>query len=153
MKRFIRPVALTCHELHAAGDLAAAIRIRAGAHSFEGKDFNIVSSVCLDKTLFEALRGLDPEAGETPELGHRGVSMVLEPTGEPIKDTLCETEGLLYQDIDIAQCVEPKQLHDIVGYYNRFDVFHLDYAHAGEADHHRRCSEGAAAPGNFRRFS
>ena len=34
----------------------------------EGKDFHIVSSACLDKTLFEALRGLDPEAGETPEL-------------------------------------------------------------------------------------
>ena len=117
MKRFIRPVALTCHELHAAGDLAAAIRIRAGAHSFEGKDFNIVSSVCLDKTLFEALRGLDPEAGETPELSHRSVSMVLVPTGEPIKDTLCETEGLLDHDIDIAQCVEPKQFHDVVGYY------------------------------------
>ena len=34
-------------------------------------------------------------------------------------------EGLLYQDIDIAQCVEPKQFHDVVGYYNRFDVFDL----------------------------
>ena len=38
---------------------------------------------------------------------------------------LCESEGLLYQDIDLAQCVEPKQFHDIVGYYNRFDVFDM----------------------------
>jgi aliphatic nitrilase len=106
-------------------DLAAAIRIRAGAHSFEGKVFNIVSSACLDKTLFEALRGLDPEARETLELSPRGVSMVLGPSGEVISDTLCETEGLLYQDIDIEQCVEPKQFHDVVGYYNRFDVFDL----------------------------
>ena len=51
--------------------------------------------------------------------------MVLGPSGEVISDTLCETEGLLYQDIDIAQCVEPKQFHDVVGYYNRFDVFDL----------------------------
>jgi hypothetical protein len=40
--------------------------------------------------------------------------------------TRCETEGLLYQDIDVAQYVEPKQFHDIVGYYNRFDVFQLN---------------------------
>jgi aliphatic nitrilase len=106
-------------------DLAAAIRIRAGAHSFEGKVFNIVSSACLDRTLFEALRGLEPEARETLELSPRGVSMVLGPTGEVIGDTLCETEGLLYQEIDIAQCVEPKQFHDVAGYYNRFDVFDL----------------------------
>jgi aliphatic nitrilase len=39
---------------------------------------------------------------------------------------LSEAEGLLYQEIDIAQCVEPKQFHDVVGYYNRFDVFELN---------------------------
>jgi nitrilase len=50
---------------------------------------------------------------------------VLGPSGEIISDTLSETEGLLYQEIDIAQCVEPKQFHDVVGYYNRFDVFDL----------------------------
>jgi nitrilase len=106
-------------------DLASAIRIRAGAHSFEGKVFNIVSSACLDGSVFEALRGLDREARETLELSPRGVSMVIGPSGEVISDTLCETEGLLYQDIDVAQCVEPKQFHDVVGYYNRFDVFDL----------------------------
>ena len=106
-------------------DLAAAIRIRAGAHSFEGKVFNIVSSACLDRTVFDALRDLDQEARETLELSPRGVSMVLGPSGEVISDTLCETEGLLYQDVDIEQCVEPKQFHDVVGYYNRFDVFDL----------------------------
>jgi aliphatic nitrilase len=25
----------------------------------------------------------------------------------------------------VALCVEPKQFHDVVGYYNRFDVFDL----------------------------
>src|SRR5437660_11789745 len=53
------------------------------------------------------------------------VSMILGPSGEILGDTLCESEGLLYQDIDIAQCVEPKQFHDVVGYYNRFDIFDL----------------------------
>ena len=106
-------------------DLASAIRIRAGAHSFEGKVFNVVASACLDNSLFDALRGLSKSARETLELSPRGVSMVLGPSGEVISDTLCEAEGLLYQDIDVAECVEPKQFHDIVGYYNRFDVFEL----------------------------
>lgn len=51
--------------------------------------------------------------------------MVLGSSGEIISDTLSEIVGLLYQDVDIAQCVEPKQFHDVVGYYNRFDVFDL----------------------------
>jgi nitrilase len=106
-------------------NLASAIRIRAGAHSFEGKVFNVVAAAFLDNTAFEAMRGLDTEARETLEQSPRGISMILGPSGEIIGDALCEEEGLLYQDIDIAQCVEPKQFHDVAGYYNRFDVFDL----------------------------
>ena len=48
-------------------DLAAAIRIRAGAHSFEGKVFNIVSSACpRQDRLFDALRGLDRGGARDP---------------------------------------------------------------------------------------
>ena len=38
---------------------------------------------------------------------------------------LSENEGILYADIDVAACVEPKQFHDVVGYYNRYDIFNL----------------------------
>ena len=106
-------------------DLASAIKIRAGAHSFEGKVFNIVSSGFLDQRTIRELDELDHEARETLEASPRAVSMILGPSGEILGDTLCESEGLLYQDIDIAQCVEPKQFHDVVGYYNRFDIFEL----------------------------
>ena len=106
-------------------DLAAATKIRAGAHSFEGKLFNIVSSAFLDRSALDALRGVGREGLETLEQAPRGVSMVIGPSGEVMGDILCEAEGLLYQDIDIAQCVEPKQFHDVVGYYNRFDIFDL----------------------------
>jgi aliphatic nitrilase len=106
-------------------DLAAAIRIRAGAHSFEGKVFNIVASAFLDAATMAALRCLDDEARETLERSPRGVSMVLGPSGEVISETLCDSEGLLYHTIDLADCVEPKQFHDVAGYYNRFDVFRL----------------------------
>jgi nitrilase len=106
-------------------DLAAAIRIRAGAHAFEGKVFNVVSSGFLSKMILEVLREIDRDSLETLENSPQAVTMVLGPSGDIISDTLCDSEGLLYQDIDILQCVEPKQFHDIVGYYNRFDVFEL----------------------------
>ena len=106
-------------------DLASAIRIRAGAHSFEGKVFNVVSSGFLDQRTLEALRGIEGEGRETLEHSPQAVSMVLGPSGEIISDTLCESEGLLYQEVDLSKCVEPKQFHNVVGYYNRFDVFDL----------------------------
>ena len=106
-------------------DLASAIKIRAGAHSFEGKVFNVVSSGFLDSPTLSAMRDLDHASRETLEASPRAVSMIIGPSGEVIGNTLCESEGLLYQDIDVAQCVEPKQFHDIVGYYNRFDVFDM----------------------------
>ena len=34
-------------------------------------------------------------------------------------------EGIAYATFDLNACIEPKQFHDVVGYYNRFDVFEL----------------------------
>jgi aliphatic nitrilase len=41
--------------------------------------------------------------------------------GEPLIDS----EGILYAEIDLAKCIQPKQMHDILGHYNRFDIFDL----------------------------
>jgi aliphatic nitrilase len=51
--------------------------------------------------------------------------VVLDPTGTPLGDALCRDEGILYADIDLAHSVEPKQFHDVVGSYNRSDIFTL----------------------------
>lgn len=106
-------------------NLRRAIEIRAGSHSFEAKVFNVVAAGCVDVSMRDALAGLAPEALETFNATPRGVSMILDPTGELISDVLNDTEGIAYADIDVARCVEPKQFHDVVGYYNRFDVFDL----------------------------
>jgi nitrilase len=106
-------------------DLAGAIRIRAGAHSFEAKAFNIVASGFMDAAMREELATLGKEAMRVLEESPRAVSMVIGPTGEPVGDVLSDREGLLYASIDTRACVEPKQFHDVVGYYNRFDVFNL----------------------------
>jgi nitrilase len=106
-------------------DLANAIRIRAGAHSFEGKAFNVVAAAFMDRPMRDALAALDGDAPRIVDESPRGVSMVIGPTGEQIGPTMRDGEGLLYADIDLTACVEPKQFHDVVGGYNRFDVFKL----------------------------
>lgn len=106
-------------------DIASAIRIRAGAHSFEAKAFNIVASGFMDTAMRDALASISPDAARILDATPRSVSMVIDPTGEPVSEVMRDSEGLLYADIDLAACVEPKQFHDVVGAYNRFDVFTL----------------------------
>lgn len=106
-------------------DLRKAIEIRAGAHSFEAKCFNIVSSACIDVGMRDALGQANPAMLDMIEGTPNAVSMILDPTGQIISDVLSDSEGIVYAEIDVAHCVEPKQFHDVVGYYNRFDVFSL----------------------------
>ena len=51
--------------------------------------------------------------------------MILGPQGEPLADPKVGGEGIVVADVDIALSIEQKQFHDIVGYYNRFDIFRL----------------------------
>lgn len=41
------------------------------------------------------------------------------------KDFLQNEPGILYADLDLNQCVEGKQYHDVTGGYQRLDVFDL----------------------------
>ncbi|HEX2686966.1 MAG TPA: carbon-nitrogen hydrolase family protein [Kofleriaceae bacterium] len=108
-----------------AYDLRRAIEIRAGAHAFEAKVFNIVSSGFADQRLKDAVGQGDTAIVELIERTPRGVSFVVGPSGSIIGKTLSDEEGIVYADIDTALSVEPKQFHDVVGYYNRFDIFDL----------------------------
>jgi len=107
-------------------DNVAANRIRAGGASFENKSFGILCSGFMDKMMFDALsKGADKDAIEVLEKSPRAATMFLDPTGAQIGDTLQKDEGIGYATFNLNDCVEPKQFHDIVGYYNRFDVFDL----------------------------
>jgi aliphatic nitrilase len=55
----------------------------------------------------------------------RAASFFVDPTGEVIGEMLQDQEGIAYAEFDLQRCIEPKQFHDVVGYYNRFDVFDL----------------------------
>lgn len=106
-------------------DLSNAIRIRTGAHCFEAKCFAVVASSFMDEAMKDELAGSDKDARRILENSPRGVSMVVGPDGEQIGQTMSGEEGLLYAEIDLGKCVVPKQFHDVVGYYNRFDIFKL----------------------------
>ena len=106
-------------------DLTNAILIRAGAHSFEGKVFNIVASGFLDKAARDRLASREADAGRILDESPKGISVVIGPSGTPVSEMMQDDEGILYANIDLSRCVEPKQLHDIVGGYNRFDIFTL----------------------------
>jgi nitrilase len=105
--------------------IAAATRIRASAHSFEAKVFGLVTAGVLDKAARDMLVARDRAAADVLDATPRAASFFIDPTGEQIGESLCEEEGILYADIDLNRCVEPKQFHDVVGYYNRFDIFDL----------------------------
>jgi aliphatic nitrilase len=107
-------------------DNLAANRIRAGAHSFEAKAYGILNAGFMDRTMRNCLLdGADAEAAEVLEKSPRAATQFLDPTGSAIGDMLQNEEGIGYATFDLNDCIEPKQFHDIVGYYNRFDVFDL----------------------------
>lgn len=106
-------------------DNVAANRIRASAHCFEAKCFGIVTAGFMDRAMRDALVTRDPACAPVLDGTPRAASFFVDPTGAQIGDALQDEEGIVYAAIDIARCVEPKQFHDVVGYYNRFDVFDL----------------------------
>ncbi|KAI4863613.1 carbon-nitrogen hydrolase [Hypoxylon rubiginosum] len=125
-------------------DNVAANRTRAAAHCFEAKCFGVLCASRLDAA---AVEGASAGSG-TPDavkrgLQHasRGATMFLDTTGALLpgftvvdgaakaherRDMLKEDEvGILYVDVDLDDCVEGKQYHDIAGGYQRLDVFEL----------------------------
>ena len=106
-------------------DNVAANRTRAAAHSFEAKAFSIVCAGVMDRAMRDFLVDRDPAIAEIVDETPRAASMLIDPTGAQIGDALQGDEGILIGEIDLAACVEPKQFHDVVGYYNRYDVFDL----------------------------
>lgn len=101
----------------------AANRIRASAHSFEAKAFGIVTAGFMDKAMRDFLVARDPNVTDIIDRTQRAASFFIDPTGETLGDLLQDEEGIGYAEFDLRRCVEPKQFHDVVGYYNRFDIF------------------------------
>lgn len=106
-------------------DMPEAIRIRAGAHSFEGKIFTIVACSAMSDELVATLKPT-PEQEKLLTGTPNAFSGVYGPDGRLVSEPMIDREGIVYADIDLNRCIEPKQYHDIQGHYNRFDIFKLE---------------------------
>lgn len=106
-------------------DMAEAIKLRAQAHSFEGKVFTIVSCSTVSNEIIEAMETVVPGARARLERNNGAFSGFIGPDGRVIGEPLIDHEGIVYAEIDLGKCIQPKQMHDIIGHYNRFDVFDL----------------------------
>jgi aliphatic nitrilase len=121
----------------ASYNMADAIRIRAAAHSFEGKLFTIVSCSTVSEEIIAAMEDALPGSRALLERKNSAFSGVIDPQGNVIGEPLIDEEGIVYAEIDLAACIQPKQMHDILGGYNRFDIFDL------------RVNRAPLAPANF----
>ncbi|WP_354682435.1 carbon-nitrogen hydrolase family protein [Cupriavidus necator] len=106
-------------------DMAEAIKVRAAAHCFEGKVFTAVSCSTVSEEIIEAMSPLNPKARELLSRRNSAFSGFLGPDGRVIGEPLIDAEGIVYADIDLSRCIRPRQMHDITGHYNRFDIFDL----------------------------
>ncbi|KAL4961092.1 carbon-nitrogen hydrolase family protein [Aspergillus stella-maris] len=123
-------------------DNVAANRTRAAAHCFEAKCFGVLCAGYLDEDAIDTVT----DGSSTPDVirgalqrSPRGASMFLDPTGaahpaftfspagERVETAFLQhEEGILYADFELDRCVEGKQYHDVVGGYQRLDVFKLE---------------------------
>lgn len=106
-------------------DMAEAIKLRGMSHSFEGKVFTVVSTSTVSDEIIRAMEGIRPDARVLLERKSSAYSGVIGPDGREVVPGLIDDEGIVYAEIDLGRCIQPKQMHDITGHYNRFDVFRL----------------------------
>ncbi len=105
-------------------DLEDSIRIRSAAHSFEGKVFSVVAASALDDDAVQAVAQGDERVDKLLR-ANPTASLIVGPRGETIAGPLVGTAGILYADVDLNDEIVLKQAHDIVGTYNRADIFQL----------------------------
>jgi len=79
----------------------------------------------MDKVMRDTVIQHNPAAVETLDSLTQGQSCFLDPTGAQVGDSIQGEEGIAYAELDLSDCVEPKQFHDTVGYYQRFDIFDM----------------------------
>lgn len=106
-------------------DMAEAIAIRTAAHAFEGKVFSVVATSTISDEIIDAVAGDDQATRDLLGRERSALSGIFGPDGRPVTPSLVDKPGIVYGEIDLARCIQPKQMHDIIGHYNRFDVFRL----------------------------
>lgn len=107
-------------------DMAEAIKLRSMSHSFEGKVFTVVATSTVSDEIITAMEQIRPDARAMLERKSSAYSGIIGPDGREAVKGLVDDEGIVYGEIDLGKCIQPKQMHDIIGHYNRFDIFNLE---------------------------
>ena len=105
-------------------DLPQNIQLRAAAHAFEGKVFVVVAATTLDDTALREVAAGDARI-EKALTATAPASMIVGPDGRLVAGPLADPEGILHGEVDLRREVVAKRAHDIVGTYNRADIFQL----------------------------
>ena len=84
-----------------------------------------MASCALDEQAISEVSQGDAEMRRILASAPPATSMILGPQGELLAEPHVGGEGMVVAEIDISLSIEQKQIHDIVGSYNRFDVFRL----------------------------
>jgi len=114
---------------------------RAAAHCFEAKCFGIQCAGFLDEANIEGIAAMTEDPQQTRKILSsypQALTQFLDPDGQVIDSHaftlmgarrtaawLDNEEGILLATLDLNKCVEGKQYHDVVGGYQRLDVFSL----------------------------
>ena len=61
-----------------------------------------------------------------PDVMCRGGSVIVNPMGQVIAGPLFGEEGILYADLNMNEVIRGKLDFDVVGHYNRPDVFKFE---------------------------
>ncbi|MGH8113218.1 MAG: carbon-nitrogen hydrolase family protein [Rhodanobacteraceae bacterium] len=99
------------------------IETRSGAHAFEAKAFCLTVAAYLDEDAIQGAAAGDKDIEAILRAAPAAVSVALGPSAERLADSIQGEEGILYMDVDVAKLSVPKMAHDVVGSYQRFDVF------------------------------
>lgn len=100
-----------------------SIDIRCRNHAFEGKVFVISATGIISDEIKDAFCRDENDRREMPTDG--GHSSIINPRGQFLAGPAGDGECILYADADLAESIDAKVVQDVLGHYNRFDIFDL----------------------------
>ena len=87
----------------------------------EGRCFVLSCNQFVQKSDYP--KSYQKELKDWPEIMSRGGSMIVSPLGEVLAGPLYDREGILFANIDIKETIRGKMDFDVVGHYDRPEVF------------------------------
>lgn len=83
----------------------------------------VINSVAVVDDLLVAAYGPSEYSDFLREAGTRGGASIIAPSGNIIAGPAAAGETIVYADVDLADVIIPKMIHDFAGHYNRPDLF------------------------------